>query len=47
MHRTMLAVALAVALAYIAWLQRALDLARRRGDMYRDIAADLDRRSAA
>lgn len=36
--------ALGVALAYIVWLRRELTAARDRGDMYRDIAASLDRR---
>jgi hypothetical protein len=35
--------ALLGALIYIVWLRRALDAARLRGDMYRDIAASLDR----
>lgn len=35
--------ALVLALVYIAWLRRELAVARDRGDMYRDIAASLDR----
>ena len=35
-------VALCIALAYIARLQRELSTAHMRGDMYRDIAAQLD-----
>ena len=44
MRHNMLIVALVAALAYVAWLRRALTVARQRGDMYRDIAAELDRR---
>ena len=39
-------VALLLALAYIVRLQRELLVARQRGDMYRDIAASLDRQRA-
>jgi hypothetical protein len=38
-----LLIALGAALAYAAWLRRSLTEARQRGDMYRDIAAELDR----
>ena len=47
MGRFLLIVVLLIALAYIARLRRELKLARQRGDMYRDIAAALDRQSAA
>ena len=40
----LLAAALGAALLYISRLQRALITAQQRGDMYRDIAAALDRR---
>lgn len=43
MARLVLGAALACALAYIGWLRRELADARSRGDMYRDIAAALDR----
>jgi hypothetical protein len=43
MRHNLLVAALVAALAYAAWLRRALALARHRGDMYRDIAAELDR----
>lgn len=43
MSRVLLAVALGLALAYIVRLRRELALAHDRGDMYRDIAATLDR----
>ena len=38
--------ALTAALLYIIRLQRELAAARSRGDMYRDIAASLDRQSS-
>lgn len=38
--------ALCVALAYIVRLRRELDVARQRGDRYRDLTASLDREHA-
>ncbi|HEX6287977.1 MAG TPA: hypothetical protein VFZ66_02250 [Herpetosiphonaceae bacterium] len=46
MLRSVAAAALLIALAYIVHLRRELGLARSRGDMYRDIAAQLDRQRA-
>jgi hypothetical protein len=43
MSRILFVAALITALIYIVRLQRALATARQRGDMYRDIAASLDR----
>jgi hypothetical protein len=43
MSRSFLLGVLVAALAYIMYLQRELATARSRGDMYRDIAASLDR----
>lgn len=37
---------LAAAIVYIVYLQREVIAARSRGDMYRDIAASLDRQRA-
>jgi hypothetical protein len=42
-----LAAALIWALIYILRLRRELVMAQQRGDMYRDIAAELDRQRAA
>jgi hypothetical protein len=47
MLRSLAAAALLIALAYIVYLRRELLLARQRGDMYRDIAAQLDRQRSA
>lgn len=47
MIRGLTAAGLLIALAYIVHLRRELVIARNRGDMYRDIAAQLDRRQAA
>lgn len=38
---------LLLALAYIVYLRRELAIAKQRGDMYRDIAAELDRQRGA
>lgn len=46
MSRSFLLGVLAVAIAYIVYLQREVTAARSRGDMYRDIAASLDRQRA-
>jgi hypothetical protein len=46
MLRGLSAAALLIALAYIVHLRRELAQARSRGDMYRDIAAQLDRQRA-
>lgn len=46
MSRSFLLGVLAAALAYVVYLQRELSAARSRGDMYRDIAASLDRQRA-
>lgn len=43
MSRSFLLGVLAAALLYVLYLQRELVAARSRGDMYRDIAASLDR----
>ncbi len=43
MTRLVSTVAFAIALLYIIRLRRELAVARDRGDMYRDIAASLDR----
>ncbi len=43
LHLTLLSLALLLAFGYIAWLRRELAVARDRGNMYRDIAASLDR----
>ncbi len=40
----LLAIGLLLACGYIMRLRRELALAQQRGDMYRDIAAELDRR---
>lgn len=47
MLRGLTAAGLLIALAYVVYLQRELAIARQRGDMYRDIAAQLDRQRAA
>lgn len=46
MSRILLGLALGLALGYIVRLRRELVQARQRGDMYRDIAASLDRAAA-
>ena len=46
MSRSFLLGVLVAALAYVVYLQRELTTARSRGDMYRDIAASLDRQRA-
>lgn len=47
MLRALTAAGSLIALAYVVHLRRELALARRRGDMYRDIAAQLDRQGTA
>lgn len=44
--RSLVAAVLLIALAYILYLRRELVVARQRGNMYRDIAAQLDRQRA-
>lgn len=46
MSRSFLGGVLVAAIVYIVYLQRELTAARSRGDMYRDIAASLDRQRA-
>ena len=43
----LLVTGLLLACGYIMWLRRDLRIARQRGDMYRDIAAGLDRENTA
>lgn len=47
MLRGLTAAGLLLALTYIVHLRRELTSARQRGDMYRDIAAQLDRQRVA
>ena len=46
MSRSLFGGVLVAAIVYIVYLQRELTAARSRGDMYRDIAASLDRQRA-
>ena len=47
MERGLTAAVLLIGLAYVVHLRRELARARDRGDMYRDIAAQLDRQRSA